>query len=354
MQLHLAPVLLSTLVLACGCARHPAVVQPKAAWRVVPTAGVTATLQSFDVGQPGATALRLTFAKAGPERRFVALEGKPQGDPSTAKALSVAYRLSLPEGASARLALLVLEKDGGAWFRMGSAPLAAGPASEARLPLGGFRRAEFAQDSDAEPRWDQAARFQVGIVADGAGEGMLELGRVAFTGETYRPTGPLPLAYGDPALWSVGKDTAADATLTLTKDGPGGAPAVRVEFAFPGGRHMFVLSTLRLQDVEVQGYRGLRFLYKAKLPAGIPGLLVSVSEQGDHSQYYAEQAPPPSEEWTTADIAFDRLKLGPWSKDENDRLDVSEIGGITIGLHGSASGDKGSGMILISGIELVP
>ncbi len=347
-------VIAAGLLAACGCARQAAVVRSKPPWRAVPVAGVNATLDVLDSGQGGGQALRLSFKTAGPERRFVAVEGKPQGDPATSKALAIACRLVLVEGGAPKLALLVIEKDGGAWFKVAAAPLPAGFSGEARLPLDGFRRAEFSQDADKELRWDQAVRFQIGLVFDGPAEGTLEVGRVAFTGEQYRPTAPLPLSYADPALWTTGKDAAAEAKLAVTKDGPAGKPAVRVEFAFPGNRHMFVLPTLQLRDVEVQGYRGLRFTYKAKLPAGIAGLLVSVSERTDHSQYYAEQAPPPSEEWTVADVAFARLKLGPWSKDENDRLDLGEIESVTIGLHGAATDAQASGWILVSEIELVP
>ncbi|MBM4035580.1 MAG: hypothetical protein FJ291_27885 [Planctomycetes bacterium] len=352
MRRFVPPAILAIAVL--GCARQAAVVRPKAPWRAVPVAGVRAALDMLDAGQGGGQALRLSFCTSGPERRFAAIEGKPQGDPAAAKALSVAYRLVLSEGKPPKLALLVIEKDGGAWFKVGAAPLAVDASAEARLPLDGFRRAEFGQDADKELRWDQAERFQLGLVFDGPAEGMLELGRVAFSSQDYRPTAPLPLAYAEPSQWSLGKDAAAEARLAANKDGPGGKPAIRVEFAFPGGRHMFVIPTLRLQDVEVQGYRGLRFAYKAKLPAGIAGLLVSVSERTDHSQYYAEQGPTASEEWAIADIAFGRLKLGEWSKDENGRLDLNELEGIAIGLHGATTEPKGGGWILVSEIELVP
>ena len=105
--------------------RHEGVaVRPTAAWRVAPIAGVQATLDILDAGQGGGQALRLTFAKAGAERRFVAIEGKPEGDAAAAKALSVWYRLALVQGERPKLALVVFEKDGGAWFRTSAAPLA--------------------------------------------------------------------------------------------------------------------------------------------------------------------------------------------------------------------------------------
>ncbi|MBM4042097.1 MAG: hypothetical protein FJ290_26675 [Planctomycetes bacterium] len=354
MSRRVLPVALGIVVLSLGCARQPVAVRPKAAWRVVPVAGVSATLDVLDAGQGSGQALRLRFAKAGAERRLVVIEGKPQGDPAAAKALSIMYCLTLAHGECPKLALLLLEKDGGAWFKVGAAPLATEAATEARLPLDGFRRAEFAQDADSEPRRDQLDRVWLGLVLDGPAEGTLELGRVAFIGEAYRPTAPLPLPCGDPAAWTIGKDAAAECRLAPAKDGPAGQPSMRIEFAFPGGRHMFVLPTLRLQDVELEGYRGIRFVYKARLPEGIAGLLVSVTERGDHSQYYAEQAPEASAEWAIADIAFGRLKLGPWSKDDNGRLDLNEIAGLTIGVHGAASEPKASGWIVVSEIELVP
>lgn len=354
MQRHLSPVLLSILALALGCARHPAVVRPKAAWRVVPVAGVTATLDVLDAGQSGEQALRLALAKAGVERRFIAIEGVPAGDPAGAKALSVMYRLTLAKGSPPRLALLVFERDGGAWLKVAGAPLVADASLEARLPLDGLGRAAFAFDTDTEARLEQAARVQVGIVVDGPAEGTLELGRIAFTAEPYRPTAPLPVPYTSPAFWTVGKDPAAEATLAVANDGPGGKPAVRIEFTFPGRRHMYVTPALSVQDVEAAGYRGIRFAYRAKLPAGIEGLLVCVSERGDHSQYVAEPAPPASEEWLTAQIAFDRLRRGAWSKDENDRLDIGEVAQVIVGLHGTASEPKASGWIVVSEVELVP
>ena len=342
------------LALALGCAPRPVAVRPTAGWRVAPGMGVQATLDILDAGQGGGQALRLTFAKTGAERRFVAIEGKPEGDAAAAKALSVWYRLALAQGDRPKLALVVFETDGGAWFRTSAAPLALDTTCEARLPLTGFRRAEFGQDADTDAHLDQAVRFWVGLLFDGPAEGTLELGRVAFMPDAAVATTPLPIVYDDPALWSLGKDPAVEAKLAVTKEGPGGRPAVRTDFAFPGGRHMFMLPALRLQDVEMQGYRGLRFACKAKLPAGIKGLLVSLSERGDGSQYCAEPAPAPSEEWTTTSIPFDAFKFGAWSKDENGRLDLAEVDQIIIGLHGQASDEKAAGMILVSEIELVP
>ncbi|HRT97500.1 MAG TPA: hypothetical protein P5532_24055, partial [Planctomycetota bacterium] len=274
MRRHLLAVLLGIIALALGCARQVTVAQSKSPWRVVPVAGVTATLDVLDAGQGSQQALRLTFRKAGAERRFIAIEGRPSGDPAGAKALSVMYRLALAEGTAPKLALLVFEQDGGAWLKVGGASLVADASLEARLPLEGLSRAEFAQDADAEPRLEQATRFQVGLVVDGPAEGTLEFGRIAFTSEPYKPSAPLPVAYGSPAVWAIGKDPAVEAKLTVTNDGPGGKPAVRFDFTFPGGRHMYVTPAVSVQDMEAEGYRGFRFAYKTSLPAGINGLLV--------------------------------------------------------------------------------
>jgi len=353
---RLAAPLAVLLAFACGCARRPALLpqQSAAGWRVVRTPGVRTRLISFDLGPGAGPALRLDFIKTGDERRFIALEGMPAGDPATAKALSVMYRLTLEKGDHAKLALLMLERDGGAWLRIGGAPLATDAALEARLPLEGMRRAQFARDADTEPRFDQAERFQVGIVMDGPARGSLELGRIAFTAEPYKPTAPVPIPFADAAMWRVGKDPAAQCTLTPGTEGPSGKPSMRIAFAFPGGRHMYACPALSLDGIEFDGYRAVRFIYKAELPPGIGGLLVCLNERGDGSQYYAHPAPPPSEEWMTTEIALDYFKLGNWSKDENSRLDPGEVGQLVIGVHGTATQPKASGWIVISGLELVP
>jgi len=336
-------------VLFQGCAAPPSAAAAGriAGWRWVPAACIEARLAK------SADGVQVAFAKSGEERRFLALERETDGVAADAKALSVRYLLRLTRGNAPRLGLLVFERDGGAWFKVGAMPLAVGEAAEARLPLRSLRKAEFSLGGGEEVRWPQVAKLWLGLLLDGPAEGTLELGEVHFTAEPYRPPGPLRVPVEGVGLWSVGKDPAVQAELTLPPDGPDGKPCMKFVFAFPGGRHMYALPTLALPEIELDGYRVLRFTYKVTLPKGIDGLLVSLQERG-HAQYYADPGPPASEEWRAATIPFDALKLGAWSKDENGRLDLGEVASVTIGLHGTAAEPKAGGIILVSEVEFVP
>jgi hypothetical protein len=116
---------------------------------------------------------------------------------------------------------------------------------------------------------------------------------------------------------------------------------------------MYALPTLRLPELELDSYRALRFTYRTKLPAGIGGLLVSLLER-DHSQYCPEAAPAASEDWATVTVPLGTLRLGGWSKDENARLDLIDVGSMIIGLHGTATDKNASGVIWVAEIEFVP
>ena len=89
------------LAAAIGCARRPIAVAPPAG-EAASAPGVEARVTRLDAGQGGGQALRVSFTKSSEERRFVPLTVKPEGDPATAKALSVMYRLSLDQGAPPR------------------------------------------------------------------------------------------------------------------------------------------------------------------------------------------------------------------------------------------------------------
>jgi hypothetical protein len=179
------------------------------------------------------------------------------------------------------------------------------------------------------------------------------LGRAAFTSEPYRPTEPIRLTGDGPGVWVTGYDPAAQVKVSLPDEGPGGRPCMKAEFAFPGRRHMYVIPALPVPESDLDGYRALRFTYKAKLPRGIAGLLVCLWERGS-AQYYADPAPPASDEWKTVTISFEDLKLGAWSKDRNGRLDLDQIASIVIGVHGTAAEDAASGVIWATDVEFVP
>jgi hypothetical protein len=193
----------------------------------------------------------------------------------------------------------------------------------------------------------------VGLTIDGPAEGVLEISDVRFTREPYKPTKSLRITGDGPGVWSVGKDPAVEATLTTPNEAPGGKACMKFEFKVPGGRHMYAIPSTPVPDTELDGYRALRFTYKAALPDGIKGLLVTVGEHGG-GQFYADPPPPASAEWTTVTIPFASLKFAPWSKDPNGRFDLGQVDRVMIGTHGTASGKGGPGVICVTDVELIP
>jgi len=323
--------------------------------RLVPLPRVEAKLSTADRADGDRPALAVAFRRAGDGRRLLALEAPFRGGMADPKALSIRCRLALSQGQPPRLALVAYEKGGAAWYHVATLPLLAGNEfAEARLPLASLRRAEFSTGSEKEkaPKWENVEKVWIGLVTDGPAEGTFELSRAALTSEPYRPTQALPLRTeaGD---WHVGKDAAAQAKINSAPEGPNGKPCLKTEFAFPGRRHVYVTPAAPIGELELAGYQGLRFTYKAKLPPGIDGLLVCLNERGG-AQYYADPAPPASDEWKTVTIPFTAFKLGNWSKDENGRLDLDQIASVVIGLHGAASVDSASGAIWATDIEFVP
>ena len=232
-------------------------------------------------------------------------------------------------------------------------PLEAPELCEVRLPLASFRRAAFAQDEDEEIQWSQVERLWLGLVLDGPAEGTLALTRAVLTDEPYRPTAPLKVTNGAPGNWSVAHDRAATAKTTTPAEGPDGKPCMRLDYAFPGGRHMYVVPSTPLPEAELEGYGALRFTYKATLPEGIDGLLVMLMER-DGTQYFADPAPPASDEWKTITIPFASFQRGTWSPDENDRLDLNDVGRVAIGLHGTTTETQGKGTIWAADVQFVP
>jgi len=324
-------------------------------WRLVPLPRVEAKLSKVDRTDGDRPALIAAFRRTGDGRRLLALEAPFRGGVADPKALSVRYRLALSQGQPPRLALVAYEKGGNAWYQVATLPLLAGKEfAETRLPLASLRRAEFSTGSDKEkaPKWENVDKVWIGLAFDGPAEGTFELSRAALTSEPFRPTQPLPLR-AEAADWAIGKEEHAQAKIISAPEGPNGKPCLRTEFSFPGRRHMWVTPSAPMGELELAGYQGLRFAYKAKLPPGIDGLLVCLNERGG-AQYYADPAPPASDEWKTVTIPFSALKLGNWTKDENSRLDLDQIISVIIGLHGSASIDSASGAIWAADIEFVP
>jgi hypothetical protein len=116
---------------------------------------------------------------------------------------------------------------------------------------------------------------------------------------------------------------------------------------------MYAIPSTPVPEQGLEGYRALRFTYKASLPAGIKGLLVTLGEHGG-GQYFADPAPPASADWTTITIPFENFKKAGWAKDTNEKLDLDQVDRLMIGVHGTASGAGGGGCIWVTDIEFVP
>ena len=297
----------------------------------------------------------LHFAKQAAERRLLALEAPLAKAPGEVKALAVRYTLTMARGEAPRLALVAFEKDGGAWYRVSPTPMAASgiEVAETRLPLAQFSRAAFAHDADDEMQWPQVQRLWLAFALDGSCEGTIDLRGAVLTDQPYRPTKPLIVTDGSPGQWGVSKDPAATAKISTPAEGPGGKPCTRLDYAFPGGRHMYVVPSTPLGEAELEGYKALRFTYKATLPRGIDGLLVMLIER-DGTQYYADPAPPAAADWKTVTIPLASFQRGDWSKDENSRLDLNDVGSVAIGLHGTAAETQAKGTLWVADVQFVP
>jgi hypothetical protein len=343
----------ASLLLAGAAFAQPEVNVPLTEVKLAGVSGVEAKLAPAADSALGKGAVRATFRKAGDERRMLALEARPARAIAGARAVALRYRLTLAKGGAPRLALVCFDPDGGAWFKVGSEPLAVGAAAEARLPVGSIKPAAFSRKPGAELDWDRVQKVWLGVVFDGPAEGTFEVADARFTSEAYRPTRPLRITGDGPGAWSAGQDPAVQSTLTTPNEGPGGKPCMKYEFALPGGRHMYAIPGTPMPAAEVEGYQALRFTYKATIPEGIKGLLVMLGEQGG-AQYWADPMPPPSAEWTTITIPFDQFTLGTWTKDADGKLDIGQVNRVFIGLHGAAAGNGGSGTIWATDVEFVP
>ena len=183
--------------------------------------------------------------------------------------------------------------------------------------------------------------------------GFVTVTEARLTSEPYQPTRPIQVTGADPGQWSVGQDPAVQSTLTTPNEGPEGGACMKYVFTVPGGRHMYCIPGVPVPAADLEGYTGLRFTYKASIPEGMGGLLVTLCERGG-AQYWADPQPPPSPDWTTITIPFGGLKLAAWTKDDNNQLDLSDIVRVTIGCHGAAGGEKLTGEIMVSDVQFVP
>ena len=317
---------------------------------LVTLSGIDATVTTVDDADGNDPALRITLKKTDETRRLLALEGTLAKSAVGSKAIELRYKLALATG-EARLATVLFDGAGGAWYKTGNATPGQDGFTDGRLSITGLNRAAFTR-SEGDLDLDAIDKVWVGIVIDGAAEGTLEISSAVFTSETYKPTHPLRVTGDGAGTWSVGKDPAVTATLTTPDEGRDGQPCMKLEFNFIGGRHMYLTPTIPMPAAELDGYTGLRFTYKATLPEGIEGLLVMLAEGG--GQFVATPMPGASDDWVTITVPFDDFELGSWSKDDNGQLDLGRINSIIIGTHGGATGNGGDGLLMVSDIEFAP
>ena len=320
------------------------------AWEVCATGNVKVSAETIRDSATDGPITRMSFQKTGEERRIAALEGTPGGSIEGAKVLALRCRLQLREGSPPPVAMVVFEKDGGAWYRITRKAVPTDGFGDVRIPLTGpFNRALFASDKDETVRWDQVDRVWVALLLDGPATGSLDVSRAVFTNEPFRPTGPLAVG----GAWEAGQDPAVRAQISSPKGTADGKPQMKYTFEMPGGRHMYAIPRVAVNVDELDGYSGLKFTYRAELPAGIDGLLVMLMEASG-TQYYADPAPPAAADWKTVTIPFSTFRRGGWSPDENDRLDLNEVRHVAIGMHGTAKPAHASGTITVTDVQFVP
>jgi len=294
--------------------------------------------------------LQVRFKKTGAERRLLAFEARPGRDLSWVRALALRYRLTGVSATAARLATVVQTTDGGAFFKVAAMPAVVGDEAEGRVPLHNLREAAFSA-AGAKLAWDKIERVWFGLAIDEPCEGSFTLVRAAVTSEPYRPTAPLVVPLGKPESWSVGKEPSVEHKVALTGDGPDGTPAIRLDFTFPGGKHCWFIPGLTVTAPEIDGYRALRFRYKATLPKG-PNLLFALAER-EGGQYIIDPPVPQSADWKVLELPLAQFKLAGWSRDPNNHLDLESGISIQTGCHGAAN-PGGSGTIWIAELTFLP
>ena len=345
----------SVLAIAPHVSAEEVLIATGADVRVVPIGDVAAKLTR------SGNAARIEFDKTGDVRRLLGLEAKLAEPMAAPKALEMEYSIALGSGPTPRPAAVVYERGGGAWFKVGNRAIVTGEVHggtaelcRVRMPMGGLKEAGFSNDASGKLEWEQVERMWIGLVMDDPTKGVLTFMSAKLTDEPYTPTHPLNVTNATNAgTWSVGHDKAAKATLTTPSEGPGGGKCMKLEFTFPGGRHMWVVPSTPVPEAELEGYRALKFTYKADLPDGIKGLLVTLIESSG-GQYYADPPPPASADWTTIEIPLANLKKASWGRDPNNTFDLADVSKVNIGTHGTAKPGPAKGVICVAGVQLVP
>lgn len=337
-------ILATTCILAAGAACAQVSVSLENL-RVVPVNGIRTQAETEQ------DAVRITFAKTDDHRRMLPVRGRPAKSAEGVRALAFRYRLTMQEGEAPRVAALVFDADGASWLRLAGELAPADEFTDARISLAALRPTSFSPQAQGEIGWDRVGEVWVGLVLDGPAAGRLDIAAARLTGEPHRPDRPLRLTGA--GAWTLFKDPAVQGAVSTLDEGPDGRPCMKIEYAFPGGRHMYCNASATVPPVDLEGYSALRFTYQATLPPGIGGLLVMLAEDTG-AIYRAEPMPPPSGDWTTLTIPLDEFRLGEWIRAGDETLDLDRVIAVWVGNHGIAAGEGGPGVIRVCDIELVP
>jgi hypothetical protein len=361
-------------------------------WRLEPQNAVQAYFAYEAEEREKSQPLYVCFAKTSPERRFLRIQMADFEAMPEAQSLALTCYCLFIEPCCPSLTLAVADQRGDLWFHAarrslfplweGTPPLitttqptpASQPSAfpmeavlamslnagifehhpfEVRFPLKAFRRAVFSEGKGETLRPEQVTKLFLGVVLDGETRGVLKIIDAKFTNDPFRPTRPFVIGAAGEDAWAVAHDPAVQGRLTVQKEGPEGRPCMKFEFTMPGGRHMYALPNTPVPGAELEGYKALRFTYKADLPKGIGGLLVCLWKSNG-AQYCADPAPPPSSDWKTVTIPFESFKLGGWSRDPGGGLDLSQVVSVVIGFHGTATDSPAKGVIQVTDMSFDP
>jgi hypothetical protein len=313
--------------------------------------GLDAKLATRSPDGANSPSWQVSFTKKGPERRFIPLEiALPTVTPSY-KALEMTLSSTAESNLTLRPAIMFYDKNGNAWYRYGMPLVNDGQAQALRMNLSQLRRANFNKDGSKDMDWSGLSHLWLGLLADGEGAGQFALSNVGLTSRAYVATTPLLIPLRPIKAWSMAHDKAATQSSQMLKDGD--QEVASVSFRFPLNRHMYVTPSMALPEAEYEAYKGLRLVYKATLPAGINGLLIMFHEGG--GSFYSSIPVPATDGWQSIELPYDKFVMASWSKKTNGSdFEPARITRLTVGCHGTATGDNGEGEYAIQKIELIP
>lgn len=292
-----------------------------------------------------------TFTKTGEERRLLAVQGTPAGNPSGALAAEISYQVTLTKGEAPRLAVIAWDKDGGSWYKVAAVPVRLGEASRGRISTAGLTQTAFSQDQSGQLEWGYVERLWVGFIFDGAAAGSAAVTGARLTDTPVVPTQPVALI-NVAGKWNDGHDPAIQTTISAPAEGPGGKPCFKYEFNVPAGRHMYACPSAPIIAEDLEGYKTLRFKLKSEIPQGMR-LLIQLAEQGGPI-YFIEQPAPGPADWTEMTFPLSDFKWASWGpKDDNGQLDLAKLNTLSIGSHGVPANAR-LGLIMACDVEMVP